>query len=224
MKKSILSLLGMAFMSFGVVKAQTFFINENFNAAGVPAGWTQQTAATDGGWKVGSNTQLQSQFWPIPAFQGNMIATNDDACNCNKANEFLITPAINLNGVSAALLKFDYFYNNGTYEGNTENFSVRVSTDGGTTFTLIETIAGVGAWTNKLIDLSSYAGQTIHLGFRYDDGSGWLFGAAMDNVQVYEPNMYDMAGISMPVAEYVLTNTPNFFSKVVVQSLGFQQM
>jgi thiol-disulfide isomerase/thioredoxin len=219
MKKSILSILGVALMSFGVVQAQTFFINENFNAAGVPAGWTQQTAATDGGWKVGSNTQLQSQYWPIPAFQGNMIATNDDACNCNKANEFLITPAINLAGAGAALLSFDYFYNNGTYQGATENLSVRVSTDGGTTFTLVEVIAGVGAWTNKLIDLSAYAGQTIHIGFRYDDGGGWLFGAALDNVQVYEPVMYDIAGISMPVAEYVLTNQPMNFAGVV-QNLG----
>lgn len=219
MKKSIFSFLGLALMAFGVAQAQTSFLNESFTAAGVPAGWTQQTAATDGGWNVGTNTQLQSQFWPIPAFQGNMIATNDDACDCNKANEYLITPAIDLSGAAAALLSFDYYFNNGTYQGATENFSVRVSTDGGSTFTLIETMAGVNEWSSMLIDLSAYAGQTIHVGFRYDDGGGWLFGAALDNVQVYEPVMYDIAGVSMPVAEYVLNNTPMSFAGVV-QSLG----
>ena len=208
MKKSILTALGVALLGVGVVNAQTTFLNENFNGTGLPSGWTQQTQATDGGWKVGTNTQLQSQFWPIPAFQGNMIATNDDACNCNKSNEILITPELDLSNAAAVLLSFDYFYNNGTYEGATENFSVRVSTDGGATFTLVETVAGVGAWTNKLIDLSEYAGQEIHIGFRYHDNGGWLFGAAMDNIKVYEPVQFDIAGISMPLAEYVLVNQP----------------
>lgn len=219
MKKSIFTLLGASLFSVGVASAQTILLEENFNGTGLPSGWTQQTAATDGGWKVGTNTQIQSQYWPIPAFQGNMVGTNDDACNCNKANEFLISPPIDLLIASSALLSFDYFYNNGTYQGATENFSVRVSTDGGTTFTTVETIEGVGAWTNKLVDLSAYVGQTIHVAFRYDDGGGWLFGVALDNIKVYEPVQFDIAGISMPVAEYVLVNQPLTFAGTV-QNLG----
>jgi len=223
MKKSILSAMGFALLFFGASYAQTTFLNENFNGTGLPAGWTQQTAATDGGWKVGANTAIQSNSFPIPAFQGNMVGTNDDACNCNKANEFLITPTIDLAGVTAALLSFDVFYGNLTYQGATENLSVRVSTDDGATFTLVQTIPGLLAWTNRLVDLSAYAGQEIKIGFRYDDGGGWLYGAALDNVKVYEPVQRDVAGISMPVAEYVLNNTAMNFTGVV-QSLGSEQI
>jgi thiol-disulfide isomerase/thioredoxin len=223
MKKSILPLLILALMSTNLVQAQNFFINENFSGTGVPAGWTQQTQATDGGWRVGTNTQLQSQFWPIPAFQGNMIATNDDACNCNKSNEFLITPAIDLDGATSALLSFDCFYENGSYQGVTENFSVRVSTDGGTTFTLVQTIPGASVWTKKLIDLSAYIGETIHVGFRYHDNGGWVFGAALDNVQVYEPVLYDIAGLTLSVAEYIVMNQPLTISGRV-QSLGSENI
>ncbi len=223
MKKSTLSAIGLSLLFTGASFAQTTFLNESFNGAGLPAGWTQQTAATDGGWKVGANTVIQSQSFPIPAFQGNMVGTNDDACNCNKANEFLITPTIDLNGATAALLSFDAFYGNLTYQGATENFSVRVSTDDGATFTLVETIPGALAWTNRLVDLSAYAGQSIKIGFRYDDGGGWLYGVALDNIKVYEPVQRDIAGISMPVAEYVLNNTAMNFAGVV-QSLGSEQV
>lgn len=223
MKKSIFSIASALLLFSGVSVAQTTFLNENFNGTGLPAGWTQQTAATDGGWKVGANTAIQSQSFPIPAFQGNMVGTNDDACNCNKANEFLITPTIDLNGASAALLSFDIFYGNLTYQGATENFSVRVSTDDGATFTLVQTIPGELAWTNRLVDLSAYVGQQIKVGFRYDDGGGWLYGAALDNIKIYEPVQRDIAGISMPVAEYVLNNTAMNFAGTV-QSLGSEQV
>jgi thiol-disulfide isomerase/thioredoxin len=223
MKKSIFSIASAIMLFTGASIAQTIFLNENFNGTGLPAGWTQQTSASDGGWKVGSNTALQSQYFPIPAFQGNMVVTNDDACNCNKANEYLITPTIDLSGASAALLSFDVFYENGTYQGITENLSVRVSTDDGLTFTLIQTIPGESAWTNRLIDLSAYVGQQIKVGFRYDDGGGWLFGAALDNVKVYEPFQRDIAGISMPLNEYVLVNSPINFSGTVL-SLGSDQV
>ena len=223
MKKSTLSAMGLSLFFTGASFAQTTFLNESFNAAGLPTGWTQITAATDGGWEVGANTVIQSQSFPIPAFQGNMLGTNDDACNCNKANEIIITPTLDLAGASAALLSFDVFYGNLTYQGATENFSVRVSTDGGTNFTLVEAIPGAADWTNRLVDLSAYAGQQIKIGFRYDDGGGWLYGAALDNIKVYEPVQRDIAGISMQVAEYVLNNTAMNFTGVV-QSLGSEQV
>lgn len=188
--------------------AQTTFLNETFSGTTLPAGWDQNTLATDGGWKFGTAASNSSQSWTVPAHDGNMAGTNDDACNCNKSNDQLITPAINLTTAANAILSFDYFFNQGSYQGATESFKVQISTNGGTSWTDLAVIPGVGAWTTRLINLADYLGQTIHLSFTYNDGAGWTFGSAIDNVKVQEVVSYDLAGISANVQEYVLNNTP----------------
>jgi hypothetical protein len=192
--------------------AQTTFLNETFSGTTLPAGWNQVTLATDGGWKFGTAASNSSQSWTVPAHDGNMAASNDDACNCNKSNDQLITPEINLITAANAILSFDYFFNQGSYQGATESFKVQISTNGGTTWTDLAVVPGVTAWTTRLVNLSDYLGQTIHLSFTYNDGDGWTFGSAIDNVKVQEVVAYDMAGISANLQEYVLNNTPLTFS------------
>jgi hypothetical protein len=208
--KKMLRLAGMTLSASLVTvigSAQTTFLNEPFNGTTIPAGWSQTTLATDGGWKFGTAAANSSEFWTIPAHDGNMAATNDDECNCNKSNDRFETPAINLATAANAILSFDYFYNGGTYQGATESFKLQISTNGGANWTDLLTIPAVGEWTTRLLNLSDYVGQTIHLGFTYNDGAGWLFGAAIDNVKVQEVVNYDMAGLSANVQDYVLNNT-----------------
>ena len=45
--------------------SQTVLLQEGFDGDGLPAGWSQQTLASDGGWLVGDNQSLQSQWWSI---------------------------------------------------------------------------------------------------------------------------------------------------------------
>lgn len=190
------------------VNAQTTFLNENFEGTGIPSGWTQSTLATDGGWKHGTNTTLQSQYWPVPAHT-KMLATNDDACDCDKSNDLLKTPSVNASAAAALHLSFDVYFNEGTYNNVTEIGTVEVSTDSGTTWTVVQTLAGQADWWTNVIDLSAYAGQSnVMVGFRYNDGGEWLFGYAIDNVMIYEPAAYDMAGISLNLYNYVAISTP----------------
>jgi hypothetical protein len=208
--KKMLRLAGMTLSASLVTvigSAQTTFLNEPFNGTTIPAGWSQTTLATDGGWKFGTAAANSSEFWTIPAHDGNMAATNDDACNCDKSNDRFETPAINLSTAANAILSFDYFYNGGTYQGATESFKLQISTNGGANWTDLLTIPGVGEWTTRLLNLSDYVGETIKLGFTYNDDDGWLFGAAIDNVKVQEVVNFDMAGLSANVQQYVLNNT-----------------
>ena len=57
-------LLSTAFFAAIAVFAQSQTIwSEDFDGSNsLPAGWTQTTAATDGGWKIGTATDLSSQF------------------------------------------------------------------------------------------------------------------------------------------------------------------
>jgi len=73
--------------------AQTILLSEDFETQAFPSGWTQNTNASDGGWILGTSTELESQYWSITT-HGNFIATNDDACDCDKSMDYLIMPLL----------------------------------------------------------------------------------------------------------------------------------
>ena len=92
------------------VSGQALF-SENFESGALPSNWEVQTLATDGGWRVGNSQSLSSGYFPIQSNNSSFFAgTNDDQCNCNKSNDRLISPSIDLRSVQAAVLSFDAFY------------------------------------------------------------------------------------------------------------------
>ena len=66
------------------LSAQVYFVQEDFENGEFPNEWSQTTNATDGGWLVGTNTELQSGDFPIPA-TSQMLVTNEDKCDCDKS-------------------------------------------------------------------------------------------------------------------------------------------
>jgi hypothetical protein len=206
MKKlfTLLLLLGFSLGAWAQV-----LINEGFEGTGVPAGWTNITAATDGGWKVGTHTALSSQFWGIDnPGTGKIAATNDDGCNCNKNNDIFVTPPIDASALSAVRMEFDLFFNGGTYQGATEKAWVAYSTDGGTTWTDVLQLTGAAEWQTVTVDINQLAGVSDgHIGFRYSDAGGWLFGCAIDNVKIFKPFDKDVSITLNPISRYNLLNT-----------------
>ena len=175
--------------------SQTIYWQENFNTATggstLPASWNQTTVATDGGWLIGTSASNSSTSFTIPAGDGNILGTNDDACNCDKSNDFVRTPAVSLTGATTPYFTVDMFYFGGTYQGITESMTFEISTDNGTTWTVVETVAGntANAWQPRAYNLTAYIGQSVMLGFRYNDNGGWMFGVGLDNFKVYEPDL-----------------------------------
>ncbi len=211
-----LALVAIALCSISVY-AQTTLLQENFDAGVLPDGWTQQTLASDGGWLAGESTDLESQWWPI-APHGNMMATNDDGCDCDKSEDYLITPALDLSGVESAILAFSSYYDGGSYEGDDEVATVEYSLDGGSTWTLLQTLEGSeGTWDFEVIDLDVVLGEAeVHLGFRYNDGGGWLYGWAIDDVTVLEPSGLDLALIGLDSEGVVLAPATEDLAGTVV--------
>ena len=169
----------------------TLVWEENFDAGtNLPTGWAQTTAASDGGWKIGTPSFLSSTSFPVPTRAGNIIGTNDDKCNCVKTNEILTFPVLDLTSYSNLFLLCDLFYVDGTYQGNKETLKLRATIDGGTTWTDVKTFSGAGVWQNKVnVDISAFGGQAaVQFAFRYDDGNGWLYGAMIDNIQIVIPD------------------------------------
>ena len=187
--------LFLSFLSFNSVFAQTILLEENFSStsqSGLPVLWSQSTLSTDGGWLNGSSNQLQSQWWGIEP-HGTFVATNDDACDCNKSEDYLITPPLNFGALDNAILSFASFFSGETFQGSTDMATIEYSLDGGDSWIVLTEIAGNGnsdntVWENHNVNLSEILSYNdVLLGFHYDDGGGWMFGWAIDDVVIYEP-------------------------------------
>ncbi len=203
MKKKLLTLSALMFS--GIAFSQTTVLQENFNS-GLPGTWTQTTLATDGGWNAGTAGSLSSASWTVSNTNATgIVGTNDDDCDCDKSADRLISPVLNLSTVLGARLSVDIFFNEGTYQGATEEGYIQISTDGGSTWTNLQTLSGDAEWRTEIIDLSTYVGQSnVKISFLYDDDNGWLFGFAIDNFHVYEPAPIDVELTSLNINSYVL--------------------
>lgn len=198
-------MLSSAFILTDSLQAQNILVAEDFDTAENSNGWVQQSFASDGGWSVGDNSSLQSEWWPIEP-HGNFIATNDDQCNCNKSSDYLRLPALNLTGMETVMLSFSSYFSGETFQGNTEFATVEYSLDGGGNWTVIQSIAGNGdsdntIWENQSVNLSELAGnENVLIALVYNDGGGWMFGWGIDDVLVYEPLGLDaeLSSLSVP--------------------------
>jgi hypothetical protein len=192
-------------------------IVENFQA-GMPAGWTETTNATQG-WHVTSNGG--SQYFAIPAHT-SYICVNDDATGdgSDGSVDFLYMPAVDLTGFLGCTLSFASYYD-GTYG---QMAYVKVSTDGGANWDTVATMEPATSWNLVTIDLDAYLNETnVIVAFHADDSGEWASGWAIDDVtlgfagintlvQGYNIYMDDATTPSNPEMvtelEYIVTDVP----------------
>ncbi len=182
-KKLLLSFLATALLA--TLNGQILWQEDFEGGAVLPTGWSQTTDASDGGWSVGEPSTMSSQYFNIPSHTGNAVGTNDDACNCDKSNELLELPAIDLTGQTKVYLLADLFYFHGQYQSAIESLTLEASVDSGATWMVLKAYDGSGSWTTRGVDVSAFAGQAnVKFAFRYNDGADWLYGAIIDNIQI----------------------------------------
>lgn len=187
MKKSLLFLGALAF-ACGSLSAQTY-LTEDFESGSLPATWTANPAT--GAWVVPG---VNSSGWAPPAHTV-YCGINDDAsqASANPAST-ISTPVINLSAASVVYLKYSIFYAGLTYQSITEVADLRYSTDGGATYTTVGNLpTSNSAWQNITINMTSQlAGQSnVKIQWRYNDGGGWLYGCAIDDIKVFTPDPND---------------------------------
>lgn len=204
---------------------QIVLLQESFDQSELPEGWSQQTLANDGGWLIGDNQALQSQWWDI-APHGQFVATNDDGCDCDKSADYLILPPLDFSDAAQAILAFASYYDGGEYEGAVEVATVEYSLDGGASWSVLETISGSdnGQWGFDVLSLSELQGESdVLLAFRYNDDGGWLFGWGVDDVSVFEPAGLDLSLSSLVVEPVVFAPSNEDLGGTVV-NLGLDSI
>lgn len=185
MKKIFLSFLSMC----GICNAQVF--SENFNGGNtLPTGWTVENPDTTYNWGVGT----QNGFASFPS--GAAFFDDDDAGPASiNTNARLISPVINLIGVSSPKLSFKYA--NKTYDLDS---ILKVEAFNGTSWVQVFTSSGdKGVWDIDLntfsyvvtgyetvadINLAPYVNANFQVRFIYDDAGDYSFGVVVDDLLI----------------------------------------
>lgn len=204
MKKLLLFITALVAGSWGL-QAQTVVLSEDFETGTPPSGWLLSANTPSMGWEFG--TALGSQFFPVDPHT-RYACSNDDAHDDNSAGQNvadmdrLITPAMDLTPYSASGVILSYEYVQPATWGSTG--AIEVSTDGGTTWSAIQTVTPSASWTTGTVNLTSYTNQNaLHVAFRHNDGGAWADGFAVDDVVVRTVAANDAAMESITVDPYV---------------------
>ena len=220
MKKLLLSLAALFAATTAFAQGQSTIYSWDFNN-GMPSGWSQVTNATDGGFQAGSASSVSSQYFTISDPGSNILATNDDDCNCNKADEYLITDTLDLSNYSVLHVTFKSFYYGATYSGATEAAEFLYSTNGGSSWTSLADITPGADWTSQWIDVSAACGNSnVQFAFNYQDGGGWLYGLGIDDFAIFAPYNFDMAVESLDMFSTVGLNNAPYTIEGTIKNYG----
>ncbi|MEZ0128766.1 choice-of-anchor J domain-containing protein, partial [Flavobacterium sp. LBUM151] len=188
----------------------------DFEDASKYKGWRTSENKGSAGWKHGLRADLGSPGWFIDDHT-KFMASNDDKCNCDAANDMLVSPVFDLTNYKEAHLSFDGF-------GDSQHWSdgyVKVSTDGGETWKEVFHMPYYGAWWEYDVDLTPYAGKScVQIAFQHNDNGLFANGFAVDNIEIKEKKDY-LRLSNFSVAETVYEDAPSSEFFVSVKNLAY---
>lgn len=220
MKKHLLLLLFAA----GLSNAQVF--SENFNGGTLPSGWTVNNPDTAFNWAVGT----QNGFASFPS--GAAFFDDDNAGpSIVNSNARLVSPVINLVGVSNPKLSFKY-----ANMIDNLNSSIKVEAFNGTSWVQVFSTSGdSGTWDLDFntftyiitaydvasnIDLTPYVNANFQLRFVYNDAGDYSYGAVIDDITITSSAVLATSDVSLEDKVQIYPNPvkDNFYIKSDLKS------
>jgi len=229
MKKLLLCL---ALTGFGMTVnsyAQTYYLSQDFESCtsgSLPSGWSQTTTGGGEGWISATGPvsllHLGSAF--IPAH--TTFALLEDANSPHNHPAMMTTAAFTATSGSNVYLTFDSWFRGYYYPSTNpqeEKAWVDISTDGGATWSVHDTIQPASGWSTNAFAVTVTAGASCKLRFCYTDNASTstdtfaLAGVAIDNVHFGVPAASDIEITAIsplansPVNDYGVVSTPVTF-------------
>ncbi|MBS7253580.1 M4 family metallopeptidase [Flavobacterium branchiicola] len=199
------------------VKVTTLPYKMDFEDASNYKGWRTYENKGAAGWQRGARPDLGSPGWFIDDHT-KFMASNDDKCNCDASNDMLVSPVLDLTNYKEAHLSFDAF-------GDPQHLSdgyVKVSTDGGTTWTEVFHMPYYGAWFGYNVDLTPYAGKScVMVAFQHNDNGLFANGFAVDNIEI-NPTKENLKLSNLVVAESVYEDAPSSEFFIDARNVGYK--
>lgn len=220
--KKIYLLLCLAIFSTAVCTHAQVVLSENFESVTLPtlpAGWTQSHTGGGDGW-VSNKGPVRWQGYDV--LPHSKYALIDDARHYRNDPATLTSPTFSLVGVTNPHLSFEMMYLESSpiigWPG--EKAWVEISTDGGMSYTPLDTLHMVAVWLPRFIDLSGItptANCKLRFGYRDQPGlyGGGLAGIAIDNILVYSPTATDMGMTTVAPDEGIVESYVNTGDSVI---------
>jgi hypothetical protein len=199
MKKFLLTFTT-AFVALAFQADAQVIMTENFDGpsgGALPSGWSQVSSGTPG-WKTAMFAAPITTGWgsatgtTSPAHSTQICLVDDwnDSTTSNLNNR-LVSSTFSLTGSTSAWLNYSYYFFNATRTstGNTETCIVKGSTDGGSTWTNLDTLEGWAfneVWHRGHTSLAALGttSTNVKIAFEYSDDADHLLGCALDSVEV----------------------------------------
>jgi len=174
-------------------------LEANFET-GVPPDWEAENA-----WKSGKANLQSSSSFIIPE-HSTFMAVNDDqpGANANTSGK-LISPTLDFTDVEDSYaITFEAYFLNNDFQGSDETAKLMSSTDGGATWLEMFDVKPSFDWQTINVGIGDLAGKdNVLIAFDYDDGGGWNYGFAVDDVRMRTILSRDVALTDYSVPRYV---------------------
>ena len=169
-------------LALGYLPVQAQLFSEDFQG-GIPATWT--LIDNDGATPQPGYAFFTAAWIVLEDTPGDTVAASTSWYSPPAtADDWMITPAITLPAAPAQVLRWQAY----TYEAPpfADGYEVRVSVTGVAIADFTDVIFTIAAentsWTNRQVDLSAYAGQTIHIAWRNNSNDKNLL--LIDDVEI----------------------------------------
>lgn len=203
--KKIFAIFALCFAVFAA-NAQQFLLQESFDESTVPAGWATVDADGDGfNWGPSVN---EGNFNTHTGAGCITSASYDFTAGALTPDNWLITPAIAISA-NAQNVTLSWWVAGQDPDFAVEHYAVYVSTTGAAVadFTSPAVYEGdaTGEYVNLTVDLTSYAGQNIYIGFRHYNVTD-MFYLNLDDIEI----TYNDNTLANAPTNFVATADPSY--------------
>jgi hypothetical protein len=213
MIKKITLLLTLCFACTQFAAAQTYF-SDDFSSGNLD-NWTLTDSDGDtNNWYIVNIEAPQNEHATSASWAGGTILTPDN---------WMVSPAIDLTGASGnVFLEWKAYGQDQSWAQ--ENYTVYVATAsdiatlGASSTSFNEVVGTSTGYVSRNLDVTSFAGQTIYVGFRHHNVSD-QFRLNIDDVTVRTFNNDDVALADLNLPRYGIVNT-DYTLEMVVNNMG----
>ena len=206
MKKTLLLTISLLFSIAAFAQSRGIILNETFDSASLPEGWTTSEGAEEN-WIIsqtnnagGSANELQLSWWPVIYGSSRVM-----------------TAPVNLSGINEVVVSFSHYLDN---QINEYTLSIATSTDGNNWNTAwSQTYGETGLYeVEQLISTPDMGNENVYFSIFYEGSSFTMNGWYFDNFQISTQDNLDIELLSVDMTE--MLNYGSHDVRFTVQNTG----